>query len=744
MSFETEFFGPGNRLRWDAIQSGALSQDTQKRLGPFLNDLSNDVELLALPRVLDDGSVIWYIACRSSRMARIARDQVRAFLGPSYTDFDGRLADLNQADSVERAVSDRFGRNAFRVSVPDRRMIDLARERLQMLLQLRKEQPVFYTRAERPVGRILRDFEYGLLSSDEAALAHSLEELRATGRLSPTNLLFLEIRRFAAGYAWDAILTLPELDSLLSLPRPRGVTEAIIKAVYHSRLAALLEGNRPTEALEAFRSRVLDRFRDLYRTKANLSGFAVDASFAMVDLTAEPPHRESVVAMLASYEAASNERTLLRSLIDTTVEAPLTALPNLEAARTAFAEGDIDRCYALTVDLPSSFERSSLLLRVAREMSSLTAAEVAIEACLSLDPVDQDRIHQHALLSRALQSLTELVAEDEGSSEAQQLPRDWTSWMRLLTGSKPWAAAVVVAETGSREWSLEDLLQDGDSIQEVADQLIANRPDWALIALRDALPYFLKFCLAADNDVRLRPVFENLFLAIAVDSASSLPQTKALLQVIDYRLQVGAGESDYMDMLEQLASSLQAIDSSAVIQLALDALETVIIRTCPDTETRQNFCANVIGTVQRWRNRLDRPQHLLLLDLAHELELDAMVSSSETSENVAVLSPWERLGNKRLAIYSLQEAAMRRAVTVVETLCQSVRIQTFNDHVGGSSSLQAAARQADVFVVVTGAAKHAATIYIESLRPPSSVTLYAAGQGSSSILQAIQRFLDNG
>ena len=69
MSFEETFFGPGNRLRWEAIQSGALSQDVQDRLGPFLDELHVDADVLTLPRVLDSGQVQWYVLCSSARAA---------------------------------------------------------------------------------------------------------------------------------------------------------------------------------------------------------------------------------------------------------------------------------------------------------------------------------------------------------------------------------------------------------------------------------------------------------------------------------------------------------------------------------------------------------------------------------------------------------------------------------------------------------------------------------------------------
>lgn len=744
MSFEADFFGPGNKLRWEAIQAGTLSQETLKRLGPFLSDLSNNAEILALPRVTAEGNVIWYVVCPSPRMTRVARDQIRAFLGPSYSNFDGRLAELNPLDPVEAAVLRKYGRNAFRVSIPDQKVFETARVRLRLLLQLRKEQPIFYAKPERAVGRILRDFEYGLLTGDDATLASSLEELRATGRLSPANLLFLEIRRLAVGRAWDAILSLPELDSLLSLPRPRGVTESIIAAIYHSRLAELVEGDRPKEALDAFRSAVLNRFRGAYRSRANLSGFAVDASFVMVAITADPPQRDAAEAILERYEVRSREYGLLRALVEANPE-PASQVPlSLQSVRAAFAEGDVDRSCALALELPASFERCAILLRAAREMNTLAAAQAALQAFAALASEEQQRVRDHALLSRALDALTQLAAEKQTASGIEQLPKDWISWVRQLTGDKPWASAVVVAETGAREWSLDDLLRDGDAIRELADLLLADRPFWAQIALRDSLPYFLEFCLPAGNDVRLKPIYESLFLAVAVDIDASLSQAAAFLQIIDYRLQVGVGVSDYADMLRQLNEVIRSIDSPSVMQVALDSLETLIVRPCASAEERRQFAVNTISLLQRWRNRFSRAQQLLLRNIGTELDIGAIVSVDSGLDSTSGLNEWKALEGKRLAIYSLQESALRRAVVVLEQLCPNARIEVFSDHVGGSPSLQAASRHADVFLLATGAAKHAATIFIESRRPKSAITLYANGQGSSSILQTLQRFVIEG
>jgi hypothetical protein len=59
----------------------------------------------------------------------------------------------------------------------------------------------------------------------------------------------------------------------------------------------------------------------------------------------------------------------------------------------------------------------------------------------------------------------------------------------------------------------------------------------------------------------------------------------------------------------------------------------------------------------------------------------------------------------------------------------------------GSDRLQHAARTADLFVVVTGSASHAATGFIEAKRPASLPLLHPTGKGTASILQVVQAYL---
>ena len=743
MNFEETFFGPGNRLRWDAIQSGSLPRDVQDRLEPFLDELRRNPEVLVLPRVRDSGQVQWYILCSSPRVARNARDEVRAFLGPTYCDSSNQFERLDHNDSVEASVLARCGRNAFRLDVSDHSILDMARERLHLLIRLRRERPARHARRLRAVGRVLRDFEYALLAHDETAAHGLIDELRSSGHLGAANLLFLEVRCLAAGGYWDAILALPELDALIAMPRPRRVTEALIGAVYRSRLLEFEDGRHAADAIGYFRSDILPRFRNLYRSRAGLTGYEVNVSFMLAALASTPSRLVAAESVLEQYPPGSSHREYL-TMLAALGEAPVR-LPErdpLAEARVAFAEADIDRAYSLVAALSPSFERTALLIRCARDMGTLSAAQVALESVDGLSEDGRSRLDHSAVLARILASLEQLSTAAPAAatdSAAVELPTTWAMWFTRLTLPESWSSAVSVAEIASREWSVDNFVRDPLAVQDVADLLLRDRASWSQEALRDALPYFLTFCLRSGLEPRLKVVFESLFFVIAMDDEVSLPQVSVLLKVVDVRLQLGVTVAGYRDLLGQLSSAINAVDTPSVATIALEAIEIVVNAACPAPSERQGFVVAIAELFRRWYRRVDRAEIVLLQHLAEELGVAEAVTQPEpVQDKPQQQSEWNTLDGKKVALYSLQESALRRAALVMRELCPRVRVNTFHDHVGGSPALRSASATADVFVIATAAAKHSATAFIESHRPSGACTLYARGQGSASLVAALR------
>ena len=76
-------------------------------------------------------------------------------------------------------------------------------------------------------------------------------------------------------------------------------------------------------------------------------------------------------------------------------------------------------------------------------------------------------------------------------------------------------------------------------------------------------------------------------------------------------------------------------------------------------------------------------------------------------------------------------------VVIHSSLLNHIKIYTSNDK-AGNPSLENFAKTADIFVIVTSSAKHAATEFIQKNRPKDKTTLFAAGKGSSSIIRALE------
>jgi hypothetical protein len=220
----------------------------------------------------------------------------------------------------------------------------------------------------------------------------------------------------------------------------------------------------------------------------------------------------------------------------------------------------------------------------------------------------------------------------------------------------------------------------------------------------------------------------------------SLPQVAALLAIVDVRLQLGVSKSEYSDATRQLALAIRAVNSPSIAEVALNAIEVLVNSMCPSESDRQVFVAEVASIFQRWHRRISHDQMMLLRVLGEEVGVPLELQIGTPEQVADGESEWATLRGLRVAFYSLQESALRRAVTVLTALCPGVRADTHQDHVG-SQALKAASHGADVFVIATAAAKHAATTFIEANRPKHLTTLYARGQGSSSLLAALRAYV---
>ncbi len=744
MSFESTFFGPGNSLRWQKIHDRTLSTSTLEKLDPFIESMSQETEASVLPRLFPDGSVVWYVLSPSIRIVRFSREELRGFLGLSYSLSDGVHTRLDPADGIDSAVLERYGNSAFKIFVPSE-LREVARDRLLAYLKLRRIRPTRLKAFARTASRILRDFEYSILAGSYEEASERIDELRAAGHLSAMNLLFLHVRALACAHRWGEICELPEMDALLNIRRPIRVTECLIRAVYITQLQPFENEFKPEEARARF-GQLYDQYQDLYKTRSKLRGDEIDASFLLTALVAEPVRSDLARAILQTVDQETAHGKYLSALGELFPYPARSVADPMTEARQAFANGDIDKAIEQAILSPASLERTILLLRCAREAGTLSAAGTALDSLETLSESDTSLLRSSAPTAKLIAGLESLSNDTSTAGSAEtEFPRGWLQWLQRIHQASPWDRALLVAEAGAREWDPKDLATNPSEISRLTDALLEDTPEWSRTIFRDAVPYLVDFFTMNGSDSRFRAIYESLFLLVAMDEQMSASQTQVLARLADVRMSLGVSQSMYLELIAHLKSTLQVMNSPAVVDSFLDVCESLISHPCLSPDSRIEFFASTSAALAKWHRRLTASQLALFRNLCDELGHNLAITEIPTTEQSDSGDGFTiALANRKLGIYSLQEGSAKRAALLLRDLVPSLRVEVFSDHVGGSSALRNAAQQFDLFVIVTAAAKHAATIFIESKRPKDKPTLYANGQGSSSIFQTLNVYFEGG
>lgn len=234
------FFGEGNTVWTDREPTSASSVN----LAPLLEVLRSGGDApVVLPRKKPSADASdAYVIAADQMQATATAEMITAFVGTTFSQFDGRRARLDPADPVERAVLDFAGAHTTFVVRSGAR----SRQQAAMWNALRTMQQVAIAKPARlwhltkPLGRLLAEFDAALAAGENSASAAILEQLAAGTGLSGTNLAHLRIKRLARLGQAEQLLQLHDLADVVAAGPPRPVQEAILAAVYDGPLADAL------------------------------------------------------------------------------------------------------------------------------------------------------------------------------------------------------------------------------------------------------------------------------------------------------------------------------------------------------------------------------------------------------------------------------------------------------------------------------------------------------------------------
>ena len=782
--FLAAFFSPPNKFGLSDVETGKAV-----RIRPWLERLRTaEPQPTVLPR-WDSNGVTWYTITFSSEQTAGLSDILLAFIGPTFSTYRGLGEPLDPSDQVETLIQ------GFTSGYSRRFRDDGSKEsrtalwsQLELMRRALERKPLREVDRPRPLSRVLRDFYMALAAGSATGAETYLRQLTERRDVDAANALFLRVQALAALSQWKELLSLEEFGDLLAMRRPVAVTEALLRAVYRVEVEPQLREAGVAGLSTHFAEIVRPKYEPLLSRRAGIrapEAAVVLMLHATTGAEKDPALRD---AMLALSDVPSDFRTLLQQLAARSEGGvPTVVADPLRSAFNALQDGDYDSVLSFATQCRPSIQAVRLLLTAAFELQSLEAESAALEGVRALSETDraallagrsQRTIYDELIAGSSKHSATAANAgapdaqgsldENEeplphsGASTSQDhattevveaIPSNWFEWLSRLKDPTPWPRALEVARQGAREWSVEELLERPNAVLMLTEVLAGAKTS---TTLRNALPHLLTFW---ERDVEsprreLAPVYQTMFDLLTLDTEGADEDFQLAYDLLSLLLKFGPTASEYQSLVENVMYLLTTFSALNRIDWSLDVLDLLVAHHAPLPNVPVHVLTSVTDQFRRWYRRIEPQQWDLLSHLAVELKQGEVVGSVKgagggVSDNVAAKSLSEALSalnQKVVAIYSLTETVARRARDVIIAGAPDARVELSGDKVG-SSALRSLARNADVFIIVTGSAKHAATEFIEEHRPkgdPTRVILRPQGRGVASILRVLFNFLLTG
>ena len=737
-SFLRQFFGAGNRFDYDAVQE--QDGETYRAIRRWTRALVKQEQPTVLPRWTDEG-VRWYGLARTEQQAQHLVEEVSAFIGPSYSTFDGGRATLDPNDPVERAVEAFTGGRALRFSGDDAAI----RKALQRLHDVRERREPHWRGQDLDVGLLMRRFNMALQAGERRDAEEHLGHLRDRNLLDSDNLSYLTVRMLAAFEAWEELLERGEIARLVRLEeRPLAVSRALLQAMYHVHFAAYEREGNPEEAVERFTAVVQPEYGDLFTVRSSMQAPEVLKVFMMQAVSEEPADWRLMDRLRETAERAGLEDTFfedLATLADTKVPVDREATereeqPSTAAAMRAWGQGRTDEAFRLLRGAEASAQKAQLLVMLAGTLQSLDAESELAETLAQLDEPDrQNLIQQHQVCRRVTVSGTP--------------PTGWTTWFNAVgdEGYSSSEQALSYAEKLSEEWHPQVLLTGAGESLEALVQAVESAPldGRAGRTVSRALPRLIE-ALRRDPAYP-RSAFEGLYRAIHGRIPYVADLTKSdfdvYLDLAGVLLDLGSDAVAYRDLIDGALLLWEEDASARRIDWLLDFAELLVLAPARDDEAQVRFLTIVVSAIRKHEKHIEPMQVEFFRGLCSEIghpEVAAdLRGKGHAEEDAKPEGAMERVfGGQTLGIYTLTVSAGRRVKSFLEERCAGATVHLRHDK-GGSAELHRIAENADFFLVVTRSATHAATEVIEQ-HVPTERLIRPRGKGESSMIRDLAAY----
>ncbi|MGW1914963.1 protein DpdD [Streptomyces sp. NPDC002076] len=308
-------------------------------------------------------------------------------------------------------------------------------------------------------------------------------------------------------------------------------------------------------------------------------------------------------------------------------------------------------------------------------------------------------------------------------SDASPAIESWPSLLKALAG----ITGEVKAILDNRSWtSWESPAVHDAFLADLLDGLgdLAAEEAWLTVgAFIDAVGYGTPANLTAHAFIRNAVTFDRF-------GPGDLAALQALTEIA---LRGNPSAQAYTDLLDEIGAYSNRWVSPERAAIALDFVDRLFLAACPSLDARSTLAYGLLEPLWRHQGRLNEADLAFAKRLSHELGVDFQWQD-RVEANGAPETPLAELPSMNVLLYSLDEAVVARCAEEVERLAPAVKTATSSDK-AGSTQLRHKARSADLVILATRCAKHAATNFITQHARTKHIH-YADGSGSASMLRA--------
>lgn len=678
---------------------------------------------------LDRTPPVFALVARDGEGERRGREVIGAFVGPGVARLDDAPLSLSPSVPADAEMARHDIRHVVPFTgVPGRDDIALLAD-LERLVSVRSTRPAIRRDVEPAFPFLLRDYRLALQQGDATESSRLYAAIERLGQVSAENLRFLRVDRLASLNRWQELADLPIFRDLSRARRPRQISEALLEALWRTKIASGVGVGSASEAVERFTAAELgDGYPSL------LCGIDVPNSMAGRRLVA-------ISACLGSQDDR------LGRIFDASDEATRQFITDLRSWRDsgrARTDSETTPGAPVTIDELLGLEDWAGVLHAAEERpGDPRAAEAAVKAAFEVgDPG----------LSRRALALVRLVPEEQLSSSsgsrsrlarvretAEDACESWTAWLGRVGRSEPWSGAAEVLRAESGGWDIAEFTSDttartaGNALLEAAGNLNSEQ----VLRCLDLL-----CALAGDLVDRMvgHSLVEAIMLVLGDQANPSNQVREAFRGLLEPLLDSGPLPEQYASYIELIRGLWDKVQSRSAFDWGLDLADLLVSMPCPDPPTRRLLVQDLMTWAFVHCRQLADRQVIMANVIAEQAGLEGsleLASAASSAENI-----WASLAGARIGLYSLWPKAGSRLQEKLSRLAGApVTVEQNADHVA-TGPLTALAARADYMVVDTGRAKHSATMAIDSVLPRDRQVL-SHGGGVMSFLAALQDRLES-